>query len=619
MVASSEQEWDVVVVGSGAGGGTLAARLAESGLRVFLLEAGGDAPAQDAPGMPEDHDVPAFHPFASENPAMRWDFRVRHYADAKQQALDWKSKDDSVLYPRAATLGGCTAHNAMIFVLPHDSDWNAIAALTGDASWRAPNMRRYAKRVENCHHRPFWRFLAALGIDPLGHGWHGWLSTERAMPLEAFFDGAMLRLIFDTTAVVTLGVRRPLANLWRALRGRGDPNARRLGGKPFEGVCYTPLSTSGHKRAGSRDRLLAARDRHADNLHIELDALATRVLFDDQGRAVGVEYRKGRHLYRAHAQPGDGPGELRQVRARREVVLCGGAFNTPQLLMLSGIGPAAELQRHGIEVRVDLAGVGRNLQDRYEVAVTYPLPRPWVGLAGAKFERDDPVWREWNASPREGMYISSGATIGVVQRSSPQASDPDIFAMALPTRFEGYFPGYSKWLHEHPDFLSWAVLKAHTRNRAGTVRLRSADPRDTPEIDFHYFDAADDPQGQDVQAVVDAIKFVRHVMAPLVRSRSVLPEQAPGAQVDTDAAIAAYVRDNAWGHHASCSCPIGAPDAGGVVDSRFKVHGTRGLRVVDASIFPRIPGFFLASAVYMIAEKAADAVLEDAAAASASP
>ncbi len=612
MAAAHEQEWDVVVVGSGAGGGTLAARLAESGLRVFLLEAGGDAPTQDAPGMPEDHDVPAFHPFASENPAMRWDFRVRHYADPAQQSLDWKSRDDSVLYPRAATLGGCTAHNAMIFVLPHDSDWDGIAALTGDASWRAANMRRYAKRVENCGHRPFWRFLAALGIDPLGHGWRGWLRTERAMPAEAFFDFAMLRLVIDTTLFVTLGVRRPLLNAWRALRGRGDPNARRLGGQPFEGVCYTPLSTSDHKRTGSRERLLGVRKHRPDNLHIELDALATRVLFDDQQRAVGVEYRKGRRLYRAHAEPVAEEGELRQVRARREVVLSGGAFNTPQLLMLSGVGPPAELRRHGIEPRVELAGVGANLQDRYEVAVTHPLPRPWVGLEGAKFARDDAVWDEWAADPRGGMYISSGATIGMVHRSSPRAADPDIFAMALPTRFEGYFPGYSKWLHEHPNFLSWAVLKAHTRNRAGTVRLRSADARDTPEIDFHYFDPSDDPQGDDVRAVVDAIKLVRHVMAPLVRSGAVSAEQAPGPGVDSDEALARYVRDNAWGHHASCSCAIGSPEQGGVVDSRFRVHGTRGLRVVDASIFPRIPGFFLASAVYMIAEKAADAILEDA-------
>ena len=617
--AANEQEWDVVVVGSGAGGGTLAARLAESGLRVFLLEAGGDAPTADAPGMPEDHDVPAFHPFASEHPAMRWDFRVRHYADPQQQSLDWKSRDDSVLYPRAATLGGCTAHNAMIFVLPHDSDWDGIAALTGDSSWRARNMRRYAKRVENCRHRPFWRALASLGIDPLGHGWHGWLHVERAMPLEAFFDGAMLRLIVDATAIVTLGVRRPLANLWRALRGRGDPNARRIGGKAFDGACYTPLSTSGHKRMGSRDRLLDVRERHPDRLHIELDALATRVLFDDGQRAVGVEYRKGRRLYRAHADPSGESGALCQVRARREVVLCGGAFNTPQLLMLSGVGPAAELQRHGIDVRVDLAGVGRNLQDRYEVAVTHPLPRPWEGLRGARFRRDDDVWREWDANPRGGMYISSGAAIGLAQRSSPHARDPDIFAMALPTRFEGYFPGYSKWLHEHPDFLSWAVLKAHTRNRAGTVRLRSADARDTPEIDFHYFDPADDPQGADMGAIVDAIKFVRHVMAPLVRSGAVAAEQSPGPAVATDDALARYVRDNAWGHHASCSCAIGAPEQGGVVDSRLRVHGTRGLRVVDASVFPRIPGFFLASAVYMIAEKAADAVLEDAASPAAPP
>jgi choline dehydrogenase-like flavoprotein len=609
--AAHEQDWDVVIVGSGAGGGTLAARLAERGLRVFLLEAGGDAPAEPVPGMPEDHDIPAFHPFASENPAMRWDFRVRHYADARQQARDWKSTDGTVLYPRAATLGGCTAHNAMIFMLPHDSDWDAIAALTGDDSWRAKAMRRYARRVENCRHRPFWRALARLGIDPLGHGWHGWLHVERAMPLEAFFDFAMLRLIIDTTAIVTLGVRRPLSNLWRALRGRGDPNARRLGGKAFEGACYTPLSTSGHKRMGARERLLAVRERHPDRLHIELDALATRVLLDDQQRAVGVEYRKGRRLYRAHAQPQEA-SELRQVRAIREVVLCGGAFNTPQLLMLSGVGPGDELRRHGIDVRIDLPGVGRNLQDRYEVAVTYPMPERWDGLRGAHFRRGDGAFREWEASPRGGMYISSGATIGLVQRFEPGPGDPDIFAMALPTRFEGYFPGYSKWLQEHPKFLSWAVLKAHTRNRAGAVRLRSADARDTPEIDFHYFAAADDPAGDDLHAVVDAVKFVRRVMGPMVRSGAVGAEHAPGPAVDSDDALARYVRDNAWGHHASCSCPIGPREQGGVVDGRFRVHGTTRLRVVDASVFPRIPGIFLAGAVYIVAEKAADVLLEDA-------
>ncbi|MEO5785361.1 MAG: GMC family oxidoreductase N-terminal domain-containing protein [Casimicrobiaceae bacterium] len=159
--------------------------------------------------------------------------------------------------------------------------------------------------------------------------------------------------------------------------------------------AYTPLSTSSHRRSAARERLLTTAAAHKGKLHIELDALATRVLFANDGSACGVEYLKGERLYRAHAVPSDLPGERREVRARREVILCGGAFNTPQLLMLSGIGPAMHLREHGIPVRVDLPGVGRNLQDRYEVAVTHRMHRPWKLLGGARFEQSDPLWRKW--------------------------------------------------------------------------------------------------------------------------------------------------------------------------------------------------------------------------------
>ena len=180
MAGAESLEWDYVIVGSGAGGGTLAPRLVESGMRVFVLEAGGDPRAVASDRLPDDYDVPGFHAFASENPAISWNFHVRHYDDEQRQARDPKyDPGRGVLYPRAAALGGCTAHNAMIFMLPHESDWNHIAKLTNDRSWRASRMRRYARRVEACHHRPLWSALRHIGIDPTGHGWNGWLPQDK--------------------------------------------------------------------------------------------------------------------------------------------------------------------------------------------------------------------------------------------------------------------------------------------------------------------------------------------------------------------------------------------------------------------------------------------------------
>jgi choline dehydrogenase-like flavoprotein len=602
-------EYEYIVVGSGAGGGTVAANLAEAGHTVLVLEAGGDPLEFATPRLPEDYHVPVFHAFASENEAMKWDFFVRHYAQDAQQQRDqnFLAQHGGVLYPRAGTLGGCTAHNAMILLYPHNADWDDIAARTGDPSWKAENMRRYFQRLENCQHRPVYRWLhKLLGVNPTRHGFQGWLTTEKALPLSVLGDHTLMEVIFEAALAVLAKSRYPLQRFLWMLQSQADPNDWRLVQANALGVRYLPLATRQHARLGSRERLLEVAQRHPERLRIELDALATRVLFDSDNRAIGVEYLKGKRLYRAHAHPSSDPGELRQVLATRETILCGGAFNTPQLLMLSGIGPRQELERHGIAVRVELPGVGTNLQDRYEIGVVNRMREDWQCMAGARFAKGDPQYQQW-AAQRKGIYTTNGGLLGVINKSDTAPSLPDLFFMALMGRFQGYFPGYAQLSTKHHNYLTWVVLKAHTRTTAGTVTLRSADPRDTPCINFNFFPEDNTAAHEDLEAVVGGIEFVRAMTAQV--HQYIAEEELPGKDIHSREQLRQFVKDNAWGHHASCTCAIGARENNGVVNSKFEVHGTKNLRIVDASVFPKIPGFFIVSSVYMIGEKASDVIL----------
>ncbi len=619
-------DFEYIVVGSGAGGGTVAARLAEKGHTVLLLEAGGDPRKlrggdslhPDTNRLPTDYDVPCFHAFATENDAMKWDFWVRHYANDGQQRRDPKYREeyngqrvDGVLYPRAGTLGGCTAHNAMIMVYPHDADWDYIAELTGDNSWNACNMRSYFQRLEDCHHRPLSRWLSKIGINPTRHGFRGWLSTEKAIPMVSLGNRDLLRMIFESAADAIHDIGHVGERFRWLVESQLDPNDWRTVKENSFGMRYTPLTTRNHARVGSRERVLDVADRHRDHLRIEMNALATRVIFDDSRRAIGIEYLQGERLYRAHSRPSSASGEPHTVYCSREVILAGGAFNTPQLLMLSGIGPRAQLEHHGIAVNVDLPGVGKNLQDRYEVGVVNRMNfDQWHIFQGAKFDTTDPQYREWQA--KRGAYITNGGVLAMFMRSSEQRLLPDLFCVAFLGNFQGYFPTYSDLFAKNLNYLTWAVLKAHTNNRAGEVTLRSADPRDVPNVNFHYFDEGTPDGGEDLDSVVDGVKFVRNLTAKLKREGFIAAEELPGEECQSYEQLKDYVRKSAWGHHASCSCAIGPREQNGVLDSNFRVYGTHGLRVVDASVFPRIPGFFIVSSVYMIGEKAADAILADA-------
>jgi choline dehydrogenase len=382
-----------------------------------------------------------------------------------------------------------------------------------------------------------------------------------------------------------------------------------------EGVVVTPLSVYAGKRTGTREYIRRIQAACPGHLTVMTNALTTRVLFDDDHTAIGVEYLEGAHLYRAdpNASSTDQDGVTRKVRVSREVILCAGAFNSPQLLMLSGIGPKEALQQHGIEVRLDRPGVGKNLQDRYEVGVVNELKEDFAILKNATFEipkpgePPDPLFSEWLQG--KGVYTSNGAIISIVKRSDVTRPEPDLFIFGLAGFFKGYFPGYSEAAVKGKNFFTWAILNAHTNNTAGEVTLTSNNPRDVPHIDFHYFTEGNDTSGEDLDSVVEGVAFVRRMSQRT--EHLIKAEQVPGKEVDTPDKIREFIRDNAWGHHASCSNKMGPQsDPMAVVDSEFRVHGTQNLRVVDASVFPRIPGFFIVSAIYMISEKAADVILK---------
>jgi choline dehydrogenase-like flavoprotein len=657
-----EGEFDFIVIGSGAGGAPVAANLALNGFSVALIEAGGT-------DEPSDYTVPAFHPKACEDSHLSWEFVIRHYQDDAQQDQDSKTIGKTspefvrkygdkfgIFYPRAGTLGGCTTHHALITIYPHKADWERIACETGDDSWRASNMGKYFTEVERC------QYCGKRYDEASGHGLAGWLPTNIAKPNLITRDWNVFRIVWATLLSIVEGhLWWSICYFWHAwrqflgspvdflLQSYFDPNDFRTPSFEREGLFFVPFSTEVGRRASVRDFLKSAQNR-TDNLTILTDTLVTRVLFDDgqgkgipldvkwdsnatkryprslrkeqQLKAIGVEAVKGCYLYKAAALAGPEkplPPPI-FLKARKEVILAGGAFNSPQLLMLSGLGPTHHLKENNIIRLKSMPGVGANLQDRYEVGVVCRTREPFALTRGAKFctpkvgEEPDPIFKDWMMG--RGPYTTNGVIICFTKKSkSARAQDePDLFVFCVPGDFHGYFPGFSKEAYKYSVF-SWLILKAHTRNR-GSVRLVSRgdkeppDPRDPPSILFNYFDTPSSGLDPDLEAVVDAIEFVRHINDGL--SDIVYEEVWPGPEIDTREKLRQFVKNEAWGHHASCTNKMGQPqNRETVVDSNFKVVGTDNLRIVDASVFPNIPGYFIVLPTFMIAQKASEVIIDD--------
>jgi choline dehydrogenase len=579
---------------------------------------------------------------------MSWDFFVRHYPNDTREAMNSKATYASpsggeyiglnpppgstlkgIWYPRAATLGGCSAHNALVTVYPHEEDWTFVEAITGDSTWSADNMRTYWERLERNE------YLNPTGTEAAGHGFNGWLGTSEMDDSLIDQDPQMLALIAAAKTVVE---GTPFTNITDAADLDAtfplDMNTAYPNRDSTQSLYRMPMAVSRGVRSSSRDFLLATTNAvNADGskkyqLDIRLNAFVTKINFANDPRtgtprAVGVNFMDGQSLYTADSRNNASTtGTSGHVNAIKEVIISAGAFNTPQILKLSGVGPAAELASFNIPVIVDLPGVGANLEDHYEIStiIEYDQSHPFKLFSDCTFltpGTTDACYTQYASGQAErGPYATNLLPATAIVKSSVSLGERDTFIFGGPVNFRGYFQGYTAETIADTLHWTWAVLKAHTNNFAGAVTLKSANPFDTPAINFNFFDAGTTILGADeidIRPLVEAVRLTRDIYKTLPSAyRGTFEEVYPGANITTTEDVKTFIRNEAWSHHASSTARIGADwDPYAVLDSHFRVRGVEGLRVVDASSLPRVPGFFPVTSVYMIGEKAADVILAD--------
>jgi choline dehydrogenase len=526
-------EFDFVIIGGGSAGCALAHRLSADPNLRVLVLEAGRADAW--------WDVFIHMPAALAFPlgSRFYDWRYRSEPEPHMG-------DREIYHARGKVLGGSSSINGMIFQRGNRRDYDAWAELPGLANWSYANCLPYFKRMET----------SADGEDAY-RGRQGPLKLERGRARGPLFDA-----------------------FFAAAQQAGHSLTDDVNGRQQEGFSRFDRNVSrGLRWSAARAYLHPVKSR--PNLSVLCRAFATRILFEGK-RAVGVEYmHRNRNC---------------QVRSA-EVICSGGAINSPQLLQVSGVGPADLLRDHGIDVVQDLPGVGQNLQDHLEVYVQHACAKP-VSMAPNVLWRWRPwIGLQWLAGTGPGMtnHFEAGGFL----RSSPDLPYPNLMIHFLPLaiRYDGTQPvsGHGYQLHIGP-MLSDA---------RGDLRIRSKDPSVPPRLRFNYLST-----DQDRREWVEAVRCAREIFGQKAFAELDLGEFSPGPNVENDSEILEWVaREGETALHPSCTCRMGV-DAGAVTDPEsLRVHGVEGLRVVDASVMPQITNGNIYAPVMMIAEKASDAIL----------
>ena len=466
-----------------------------------------------------------------------------------QSSYDWsyytekeeQLKQRSVYIPRGKVLGGCSSINAMIYMRGNCYDYDHWCDL-GNSGWSYAAVLPYFKKAEN----------QERGVSEY-HGVGGPLNVADPRCVNPL-----------TRAFVAAGVEL------------GWPHNRDFNGAEQEGVGVYQLTQKQGQRHSSADAYLKPARRRG-NLTVIPHAHATRLLFEEQS-CVGVTYLHD--------------GQLQQAHVRKEVLLCGGVINSPQLLMLSGIGPGDQLQRLGIPVTRDLPGVGRNLQDHLAAGIIYACTQP-VSIASAENLANILLYLLFKQGPLTTNITEAGAFL----KTRPELPAPDIQVIFLPV--DAIDHGRVR-LEGHNFSIGITQLRPQSR---GFIALRSPDPLEHPVIQPCYLSSE-----SDLQVLLEGINLCRKVGQTSAFDRFRGKELYPGPEMHGDAAIIDYIREVAvTADHPVGTCKMGS-DPQAVVDTELRVHGITGLRVVDASIMPTIVGGNTNAPTIMIAEKAADLI-----------